>query len=69
MAEQNPDKKFVMFKKINVRDLFRISKCSTGLHIWVSPKLIEAFNLQRGDKLWIRIEEVRYHNLREVPII
>ena len=65
MAEQD-DKNLVMSKKINIRDLFRVSKCSSGLHLWVSPKLIKVFHLERGDQLMIRIEEVRYHNLREV---
>lgn len=69
--EQNIEipKEFVMQQKIGIRDLFRVSKCSKGLHVWIPPKIIAAWCLEAGDQLLIRIEEVRYDNLREVPVI
>ena len=57
---------FIMSQKINIRDLMRVSKCGSGFHLWISPKLVRAYTLERGDRLMVRIEEVRYHNLREV---
>jgi len=68
-VEEKPETEFVQFKKINIRDLYKISKCGTGLHIWIPKHVIEHFFLERGDQLWIKVEEVRYHNLREVPTI
>ena len=57
---------FIQSQKINIRYLFRVSKCGSGLHVWIPPKLIAAFTLEAGDELFINIDEVRYDNLREV---
>jgi hypothetical protein len=58
--------KFVSEQKMGIRDFFRLSKCSGGLHIWIPPNIIEHFNLEAGDQVYVRLDEVQYHNLREV---
>ena len=57
----------VFFQKINVRDLFTTASCGNGLHVTVPAKLVRAFDIESGDELLIRIEEVRYGNVREIP--
>lgn len=57
----------VFFQKMNVRDLFGTAACGNGIHITIPARLCHAFDIQPGDELLIRIEEVRYSNLREIP--
>lgn len=57
----------VLFQKMNIRDLFQCASCGNGLHITIPAKLVRAWNIETGDELLIRIEEVKYGNIREIP--
>ena len=57
----------VFFQKMNIRDLFQTASCGNGLHITIPAKLVRAFDIQSGDELLIRIEEVKYDNVRMIP--
>jgi hypothetical protein len=65
--EENIENSEVFFQKMNIRDLFPCASCGNGLHITIPAKLCRAFNIEPGDELLIRIEEVKYGNLRELP--
>lgn len=57
----------VLFQKMNIRDLFGTASCGNGIHITIPARLCHAFDIQPWDELLIRIEEVRYSNLRDIP--
>lgn len=65
-GDQN-EKREVLFQKMNIRDLFQVASCGNGLHITIPAKLVRAWDIQSGDELLIRIEEVKYSNVREIP--
>jgi hypothetical protein len=56
----------VFFQKMNIRDLYGCASCGNGLHITIPAKLVRAYDIEPGDELLLRIEEVRYGNLREI---
>jgi len=60
------DENAVFFQKMNIRDLYGCASCGNGIHITIPAKLVRAFDIQPGDELLIRIEEVQYSNIREV---
>ena len=60
------EEKAVFFQKMNIRDLYGCASCGNGLHITIPAKLVRAFDIESGDELLLKIEEVRYGNLREI---
>lgn len=70
--EQDDEKNLVMSQKMDIRGLFRLSKCgkhndgSNGLHIWIKKGVIDSYSLEAGDHVVLQIKEVQYANLRDI---